>query len=249
MTEYKPRLGTWCLLNDPTVIEILAEAEFDFCIIDFEHGYHDYNNLPNLLRTAKAHNITAFVRPPCLDESYILRILDSGASGLLVPNIKSYNQVKELINFSYYPPIGQRGHSPFTRAGRFTHIDATSRMMYLNSSLSLGILIEGNQVLSDLNSIFTDFGEYLSIIYIGLYDLAKSVGTPGDLESDELKNAVQHIASECKASGLELGILANNSNMLKSALDLGATFICYQNDTGILHEAGQDIAQAFKSFV
>ena len=245
----KPKLGTWCLLNDPSVIEILGCSGFDFCIIDFEHGYHDFSNLPNLLRSADTSDILALVRPPILDESYILRILDSGAKGLMVPNIKSYDQVRKLVDYSFYPPIGERGHSPFTRAGRFSHIDASERMKALNEELILGILIEGVEAIEALDSILSDFSARLSIVYIGLYDLAKSVGTPGIIDSYQVKQTVQVLADKCIKSGVHLGILANTHAMIEESVKLGASFICYQNDTGILREAASYISGKFKTYL
>lgn len=242
----KPQLGTWCLLNDPSVIEILSISGFDFCVVDFEHGYHDFSNLPNLLRSADSSGILALVRPPILDESYILRILDSGAKGLMVPNIKSYDQVKDLVRFAFYPPIGERGHSPFTRAGHFSHLNANERMKSINDSLILGILIEGLEAIDALDSILSDFGDYISIVYIGLYDLAKSVGTPGVVTSEKVQNTVKVLAQKCINSSVHLGILANTYEMIDESIQMGASFICYQNDTGILRESSTSIAAYFQ---
>ena len=78
----------------------------------------------NLIRAAESVNLVPLLRPPGVDESSILRALDSGAHGLMVPNINSISQVESLINFAFYPPIGSRGHSPFTRSGMFVIKDS-----------------------------------------------------------------------------------------------------------------------------
>ena len=131
-------LGTWCVLGDPAVIEILGQSQFDFGIIDTEHGPHGYEAMTHMIRAAESSGLTALVRPSGVDESSILRSLDCGAHGLMVPNITSYSQVEELVNFVFYPPVGKRGHSPFARAGGYTSEGAQERMSEINASVFWG---------------------------------------------------------------------------------------------------------------
>ncbi len=241
-----PVIGTWNLLSDPMVIEILGLAGFDFIIIDMEHGAHSFSEATNLIRAAESVGLVPLLRPPGIDESSILKALDIGAHGLMVPNINSTSQVEDLIKFSLYPPLGERGHSPFTRSGMFDYQNCTKRMQELNKNLFLGILIEGEGGISSLNMIVEKFSNYLDVIYIGLYDLAKTLGCSGDVKNSKVFNCVKNISNLCQKKGIQIGILVNDDEMYKTALDSKVNFICYQNDTGILFEAAKNISAKYK---
>ncbi|WP_169054032.1 aldolase/citrate lyase family protein [Nitratireductor sp. XY-223] len=236
-------LGTWNVIPDPTVVEILADAGFDFVVIDMEHGPHHFVGACDQIRAAEAHGAAALLRPPGVDESAILRALDSGAHGLLVPNISSLAQVQSLVQFAFYPPQGARGHSPFTRAGGFTHVDAGTRMKEMNEKLFLGILIEGTDGLTALPDILTEFGESLGVVYVGLYDLAKSLGQTGNVKHPDVTDSVKKIAAMTAEHGVHCGTLCNDREMLEIVRDAGVRLICYQNDTGIFHEAATQISK------
>ncbi len=246
MAEGQVALGTWNLLNDPSIIEILASVQFDFVIIDMEHGAHTFDQAMNLIRAAEARGIVPLLRPNGVDESCILRALDCGVHGLMVPNINSIKQVEELIKFTYYPPIGDRGHSPFTRAGKFNYLNSTVRMEELNLNTFLGILIEGTEGINQLESILNSFSEYLDLVYVGVYDLAKSVGSPGDIKSPKVITYIKEITSICLSREVNVGILCNDIEMLDMAKRNGIKFICYQNDTGIFYEASKNISSKAK---
>ena len=241
LEQSKTVLGTWSLLADPTVVEILAVAGFDFVIIDMEHGPHGFDTASNLIRAAEARCMSVLLRPPGVDESAILRALDCGAHGLLVPNVSSRDQVADIVRYSFYPPMGMRGHSPFTRAGGFTHEDSANRMQSANSKLFLGILIEGPNGLAALPQILEEFASCLSVVYVGLYDLAKTVGHPGDVKHPEVTRVVHQIVKMVSGHGVHIGALCNDEEMLVEAYRAGVRFVCYQNDTGILREAASRV--------
>ena len=237
----KTVVGTWSLLSDPTAVEILAVAGFDFVVIDMEHGPHGFDTASNLIRAAEARGMTALLRPPGVDESAILRALDCGAHGLLVPNVTSRNQVADIVRFSFYPPKGIRGHSPFTKSGNFTHHDVATRMQAVNSNLFLGILIEGSDGLEALPQILEEFASHLSVVYVGLYDLAKTVGHPGDVKHPEVTRVVNQTVEMVARHGVYAGTICNDEEMLMAAHKAGVRFVCFQNDTGILREAASRV--------
>jgi len=237
----KTCLGTWLLIHDPSVIEIFGLAGFDFAIIDMEHGSHDLSDLADLIRSAELSEITPLVRPCGVDGASILKILDCGTHGIMVPNISSVEEVDQLKKLCFYPPVGKRGHSPFTRAGGYSHVDASERMKSINNNLFVGILIEGEEGILNLRNILDKHSSWLDVIYVGLYDLAKSVGLEGDIDNPIVDKKSMDIAKLCIEFNVNVGILSNNQNMIKKAKHSGFNFICYQNDTGILHESCKKI--------
>jgi len=48
----------------------------------------------------------------------ILRALDIGAEGIIVPHVNTRAEAEAIVQAAHYPPIGRRGLATTTRAGR-----------------------------------------------------------------------------------------------------------------------------------
>ncbi len=57
------KIGTWSIINNSDIINIIGLAKYDFVIVDFEHGTHTLNNLNDHVRAAKSNNLKIFARP------------------------------------------------------------------------------------------------------------------------------------------------------------------------------------------
>lgn len=233
----KTALGTWAVMPSATAAEVMAAAGFDFVIIDMEHGPHGLEGAEHMMRACALHGCAPLVRVPGVDESAILRALDTGAAGIVVPQVQSSAQVAQILDFALYPPAGNRGHSPFTRAGGFTHEGAADRMKAANAKTFVGILVEGREGLDALPSILADHGTRLGLVYVGVYDLAKAVGHPGDIEAKAVQKAIAEAAALALQYGVTLGVLATTAEHMKRYEKLGVRFIAWQNDTGLLFQA------------
>ena len=105
----KFQIGSWITIPNEIIVEIFTNFNFDFNVIDLEHSSIDSNQTENLIRLIKLNNKKVFVRPTNNDEFQIKRILDSGADGLILPNIKNLKQLNNICDFIFYPPKGHRG--------------------------------------------------------------------------------------------------------------------------------------------
>lgn len=239
-------IGTWAWMPSATVAEILAVAGFDYFIIDMEHGPHGLETAQEMVRAGELHGTTPLVRVPGVDESMILRALDMGAHGVVVPNVQTLDDAERVLRYAKYPPMGERGHSPFTRAGGYSHINATERMAGANDFTFVGLLIEGQKGFESLPAILDSLGDKIDLIYVGVYDLAKSCGHPGDVDHPDVAAAANDILAVCQKSNVAVGILANDKAAIDAHKARGFKFIAYQNDTGILHGAVSDIVRHLK---
>jgi 2-keto-3-deoxy-L-rhamnonate aldolase RhmA len=108
-------LGTWCDIPSPAVSNVIAKAGLDFMIIDMEHGPMDFKVTQEMAMAAEAGGSEAIVRVPTNDESAILRSLDLGSAGIMVPRVGSAASRAQVVNFAKYPPVGKRGFNPYIR--------------------------------------------------------------------------------------------------------------------------------------
>ena len=239
-------VGTWSVIPSSWVTEVLAMAGLDFIIVDMEHGPSGFDVAAEMIRAAQLHGCAPLVRVPSLDESAILRALDLGPAGVVIPQVQSSEDVRRVIEYSKYPPIGQRGHSPFTRSGGFTHRDAAAAIERSNSRTTVGILVEGRQGLDALDEILEAGIGTVDFVYIGLYDLAKSLGYPGDIEHPAVIDEMAMCVQRTNDAGMVAGTITNSANAIMELVSIGVRFLAYQNDTGILFNAVKSVVESVR---
>ena len=108
--------------RQPAVMQVLKNAGYDFATIDMEHGVFDYESVADLSRFGRHIGITPLVRVPDKQYPYIARALDVGAQGIMVPRLRSAEEVRDVVNIIKYPPMGGRGCS-FGRGIRIFMVD------------------------------------------------------------------------------------------------------------------------------
>ncbi|MBN6040484.1 HpcH/HpaI aldolase/citrate lyase family protein [Amycolatopsis sp. 195334CR] len=113
--------ATGVLLRLPAVglVELAGVAGLDFVLLDCEHGPADTEQVQHHLNAADAHGLATLVRVGSAEPALILRALDLGAQGVVVPHVDTAGQAAAVVAAAHYPPLGERGFANYTRAARF----------------------------------------------------------------------------------------------------------------------------------
>lgn len=236
-------LGTWAILPHPAVTNVIAAAGFDFVIADLEHGPFSLSEVENLVRAAESEHRSALVRVPDNDRSWILRALETGAHGIVVPQIASATDAYCAVTAVKYHPGGGRGFSPYTRSGGYTHgrsIDIANRE---NRRTLTVLIVEGLEGLASLDAIAAVPG--VDAIYIGIYDLSQSAGRPGEIDHPDVVAAAEGAVARIAKQGIAAGCLAQTPEQLQRYRELGVRFLVYQADCSLLFEACQSAVATF----
>ena len=105
-------LGTMVtVFQNPDIVRILKECGYDFIIIDCEHGSFDYGEVARILGMDRAVGLPALVRIPEIRREPVLKYMEMGADGLLLPNTETKEEAELLVKYSKYAPLGDRGVS------------------------------------------------------------------------------------------------------------------------------------------
>ena len=103
-------LGTMVSLFDhPEIAKIIKLCGFDYFIVDCEHGNFDYTSVARIMTVARECGICGMVRIPDVKREFVLKYMDMGAGGLLLPNTETVEQARALVEFAKYAPLGNRG--------------------------------------------------------------------------------------------------------------------------------------------
>lgn len=227
--------GTFGLNTCPDTTRCITSA-LDFYIVDREHGRASLTETSMLL-AAIHDNCQKFVRVSCCQRIEIQRVLELAPDGILIPQIGSYEEALAAVEYSFYPPIGSRGLSPYTRAFDFYHSDLENKKRLINENLKLGLLIEGKGGFDALSSIVTELGAQIDLIYFGLFDFANSQGLDPDWKNKKLQDLLSEVISRAKVKDIAVGTIARTEGDIALLESMGVTYVVYLNDLGILRNA------------
>lgn len=227
--------GTWCILPSPEVINVIAKAGLDFVYIDLEHGPADSTTLQRMIMAAQVENCRAIVRVAENSEAQILTALDAGADGILVPHVDTQSECERAMDAMYYPPVGQRGYSPYTRAGGYAVTKGYTTTA--NQSIVSGIILEGAAAMGDVAAIIDE--QRLDFIYVGTYDISVCLGIPGETRHPSVVDVLKKCVSVARSKGKAVGCLFHTSEERDYFSEIGLTMLAYKVDTAILYDGFQ----------
>ncbi len=236
--------GTWCSLSSPNAVNAISLSGLDFCVLDIEHGSASFETLENMVRAAEVTECTPIIRAWDSYQPNLLRCLETGVNSILVPNVNSANQVKDIVSYCKYYPLGTRGLSPYTRCHDYSDKNLKNKLQKTNDDMLIGILVEGKAGLDDLVNICNVDG--LDLVYLGLFDICQSLGLPGQLEHPDVLNKLAEYKELISKSGKIPGCMSatvDYANLLKK---LGYNFIAYLNDAAALNNFFADFKSQIK---
>ena len=227
--------GTWCVIPSPEVINVISKSELDFVIVDMEHGSMDYTTAQQMVVSAQSEKCDAIIRTPRNDESDILKSLDIGSDGIIIPHVDTADDVEKCISYSKYPPTGNRGYTPYTRSGGYRVEDGYKEDE--NEKSFVGVIIESEEGLNNIESIVDN--KNIDMIYIGTHDISASLEcSVGDKKvSDELERCTKIV----RDAGKSVGCLFHNQKELDFFKSIGINLLVYSVDSSILYNGFSQI--------
>jgi len=227
-------IGSWLQIGNPEFTSMMIQSGFDFLVIDMEHGSISEGDLPTILQVFKGTNCTPMVRVANNDSIFIRRALDLGAKGIIVPGVKSKEDVIKAENAIYYPPKGERGigYSKANNYGKgFKEYFESS-----NNDILFIVQIEHGVAVKNIDEIFSS--KNIDSYIIGPYDLTGSMGIVGEFDNPDYVQNLDIIKKSAVKNRIRSGIHVVNPeiNQLNTAINEGYEFIAYSTDALLLYE-------------
>ena len=194
-------LGTGISMNDPAVAEALAPV-VDFLWIDMEHNPMGIETMMGHLIAARAGGAPVLVRVPSSDVPFLKRVLDSGAEGIIVPQVRTADEVRQVVQACRYPPLGTRGWGP-RRPSEYGRRSREQIVSEANQQLFVVVQIEHVEAVQVLDEIVAIEG--LDGLVVGPHDLSASLGVLGHLEHPKVLAAIEKIISTAHDAGMSVG--------------------------------------------
>src|SRR5262245_3597624 len=236
--EGRPTVGGWLSIGNTYTAEVMANLGFDWLCVDLQHGLIDYQDLTVMLPAISTTATTPLVRVPWNEPYEIMKALDAGAFGVIVPMVNNREEAARAVSACRYPPDGLRSFGPIRAAlygGRGYAAEA-------NRQIACIAMIETAEALENLQDIVTTPG--LDGVYIGPSDLGLALGLPpiGDTDNPVHAAAVERIRAACAGAGIAVGIHTSSVAYARKYLTGGFQFATLGSDGGFLaRAAGQDL--------
>jgi 4-hydroxy-2-oxoheptanedioate aldolase len=221
--------GIFLEIPCPDVVEMASLAGWDFVVIDTEHGAMGTAQLPDMLRAAR---VPAVVRVAAGRADLIQGALDSGADGVLVPQIHTAAEAASVVAAARFHPQGRRGLNGFVRAAGYSLVAMEE---YLRRPVRVVIQIETAGALADVEAIAGLPG--VDELFIGPYDLSQALGRPGDVMHAEVLGAGQRVIHAAHAAGIAVSAFANSLDAADRWREMGVDRLLYSADGYLLAQA------------
>ena len=115
----RPVFGMTIYSGCPQFIELLGYAGFDFAFIDAEHCPWETTGLREAVLAARSVGVSPLVRVTKPDMIEIRKALEMGAEGVIVPHVRTIEEMETCVRGAKFPPLGRRGFDTTVRAAQY----------------------------------------------------------------------------------------------------------------------------------
>jgi 4-hydroxy-2-oxoheptanedioate aldolase len=221
----------------PDLVELFGALGYDFVMIDCEHGPMDLDQVEHMVRAAEVFNITPIARIPDHADSTVLRFLDRGVQGVIVPHVNTKEEADGVARAARYFPEGHRGMGGGRAHDYGVGVSRDDSTRWINSQTLVIPMIEETEAVENLDSILGVPG--VDVLHVASGDLGQSMGNPGPTE---VRRLMSQLVPKIKAGGRFVGVGGNSpadAAGVAEFIKLGANFVTVSG-WGLLRIGAED---------
>jgi 4-hydroxy-2-oxoheptanedioate aldolase len=241
--DRKAAIGTMCSCASPLIAEWLGHSGYDFVVVDLQHGENNLDNVQAMLQALSSTNATPVVRVPGNVPTYIQRVLDLGAYGVIVPQVDTPEEAAEVVANVRYAPAGHRSWGPVRGAmygGSDYFANSASELLTL-------VMIESARALANAREILAVDG--VDGCFVGPADLGISLGHSPDTLPQmhaDVDAAIAAIAEAARATGKIAGVHAFSTDDARKRIAQGYRFMTVMADTRMIRAGATEVLGALR---
>jgi 4-hydroxy-2-oxoheptanedioate aldolase len=243
-------LGAWAQTASPDIVEIMGNTGFDYAIIDLEHGAFYFETAVQMIRAAETAGITPIVRVPDKTPSFMMRMLDAGAMGVLVPGIETKEDAQVAAAAVRYSPLGNRGACPGTRTAGHQAENWPEFVKWSNDNVMVWLLVEGAAGVANFDQILEVPG--VDAIMMGPFDLSQALGYGGQTNHPAVVAKIEEMVRKSRAKNIDMVAVIFSKTpeeMQKEARhwgELGCRIIAAGSDRRIISAGFRSVVNGLK---
>jgi 2-keto-3-deoxy-L-rhamnonate aldolase RhmA len=242
ISERGPQFGCWLEMFSPIAAEVVAQAGYDFVLIDLEHGPGSYLDAIALMQAIQGRDCAPLMRVPSNDEVVLKRALDTGVAGVMVPAVNTAAEAEAAVAACHYPPRGRRGMAAAIVRGADYGLRAAEYIESAGEALLVMCQIESAEAVENVTAIAATEG--VDMLFVGPFDLSASLGYLGEPDHPVVRGAIDGVEQAAKAAGKLLGAIPTPGRTPEELYAAGYDLVVGGPDNGLLREAAR--AEAIK---
>ena len=213
---------------------LLKNAGIEFCILDCEHGGFDYAEVSRLIMTARLCGLELIVRLANNERKDVVKYLDMGADGLLLPMTNTAEDIRKVADYAKYPPLGHRGISTMRAHTLYAPPPVLEYMPAGNARTKIFAQAETRAGVENIDRILAVPG--VSGCFIGPNDLSADYECLGDPNAPPILKAIERVGEAAAAAGKISGMITANKNYLSKAKSCRFTAFCVGSELNAIAE-------------
>jgi 2-dehydro-3-deoxyglucarate aldolase len=235
----EPALGARAETFSPTMVEVYGRLGYDFVWLDFEHGGpspYDGTAFDALVRAAESAGIELLARLPSGDPPMIHKVLDTGVSTLLIPQVESAEEIREAVEAAHFAYDGGPGARGFG-GGRPTGWgeDGEGFTDRQDETVLVGAMLEHRDAIENVEEILSV--PELGFAFIGANDLSISLGHPQQTDHPEVVEAIGTAEDACKEAGIPFGAPKHDTEAATEAIENGYRVLRVGDEVGAVRDS------------
>lgn len=231
-------VGSWIMMRDPASVEVLADSGLHWLAVDLEHAPISIETAVDHIRVGSSRGIDVLVRLPDHSATTMKRVLDAGASGVIVPDVRSVKQARDLLRLGLYAEqagednpavVSQARGVGLARAQGFgrtfdEYYASWNRDFVFIPQIEHIDAIPNARAIADLPGV--------SALFVGPYDLSASMGLPGKLDDPKVEAQIGLVVAACRDAGKPAGFHAvpPDPSITLAKIEDGVRFIAFSAD-------------------
>lgn len=234
LSRREPLAGLLLSMPSPELAEIFAASGCDWLFIDMEHGLIDFTGVQRLVQ-AVAGACPCIVRVPKNEPIAIAKVLDTGATGVIVPHVNSAEEARAAVDAARYPPAGARSIGAARAQGYGARL--ADAIAHDNARTLVVPQVEHIDAVRRVEEILDVPG--VDAIFIGPFDLSGSMAKPGEVSAPDVQEAISTVVAACAARSMPCGIFTVDGSAARRAGEAGHSLICIGTDTLLIADAAR----------
>ena len=229
------------------IAKLLETADLDFVVIDMEHTGFDAERVSDLMAWLKATPLAPFVRVPQGLYHFLARTMDAGALGVMIGNVETPEQARDIVSAVKYAPLGARGVGLGTAHTDYVMPDPVTYFTAANENTTVICQIESVRGVQNVEGIAGIAG--VDVLWVGHFDLTQSMGIPGQFEDARFLDALKRVVAAANDHGKAAALQPGSFEQAEKWLSLGFHAVSWKSDVALYRGALQSEVKKLREWI
>lgn len=213
---------------------LAAHFRYDGIWMEGEHRAWDAREVDTVLARHHAADIDCLWRPPTKEKNALYRLLEDGATGLMIPHVASADEARALVQAVKFPPLGDRGFDGGGRDASYWFGAPKDYLEQANRETFLTVQIETPEALAQVDAIAAVPG--VDVLFVGPGDLSIRLGCTAAVSDPRMLEVQKQVAAAAERHGKAWGRPVGTIDDARVLCDLGARLLAYGSEFGALYQ-------------